>query len=267
MTINRHPMSYRRLPGATLTLVAINALVLVVVILTAFITRLGGHELNLATSILDLPAGTAAFTRPWTPITYMFTQTDVMHCLFNMLWLYWMGSILATVSSQRHVAWAYIVGGLGGALAYIVTTIALNIQAGEAMLEGSSAAVLGVVAALALRAPSTRINLFLLGQVKILWIAVGICVLFALGLSGNQPGSHIAHLGGLAAGAVYELVTKYRDNRLRVTFPGEVSSPRALSDAEARALLDSLLDKVRRSGYSSLSATERRMLIELSHRV
>ena len=30
--------------------------------------------------------------RPWTLITYMFTQFEFLHLLFNMLWLYWFGT-------------------------------------------------------------------------------------------------------------------------------------------------------------------------------
>ena len=43
---------------------------------------------------MDRRAGRSEYllSRPWTIFTYMFTQFDFLHLLFNMLWLYWFGS-------------------------------------------------------------------------------------------------------------------------------------------------------------------------------
>src|SRR5690606_15366710 len=39
--------------------------------------------------LFQLPAGPASLVwRPWTPLSYMFTQVSFFHLLFNMLWLY-----------------------------------------------------------------------------------------------------------------------------------------------------------------------------------
>ena len=31
--------------------------------------------------------------RPWTVVTYMFLHVDFLHILFNLLWLYWFGTV------------------------------------------------------------------------------------------------------------------------------------------------------------------------------
>ena len=52
---------------------------------------------NLSLNILNffsVPSSLhALLLRPWTVITYMFTHKDILHILFNMLWLWWFGTI------------------------------------------------------------------------------------------------------------------------------------------------------------------------------
>ncbi|MCM1449420.1 MAG: rhomboid family intramembrane serine protease [Clostridiales bacterium] len=249
---------YRRM-DVTLRVIVVNAIVMVTVIVTSFITGLLGESINLATGMLDLPAGLAVITRPWSPFTYMFTQTDVMHCLFNMLWLYCFGRIYGQLASPRRLFLTYVAGGLAGAVLFTATS--LIIPGNFFMLEGSSAAVMAIVAATAFTAPNVSLNFFLLGRVKIKWIAIATVVIFAVGLTGNNIGAHMAHLGGLAAGSLLALMARVRGRRYASI------SQQHMSEADARAELDRLLDKVRNSGYKSLTANERRRLIDLSNKV
>lgn len=246
--------------NVTLRLVALNAAVTVTVIVTAFATGLAGDSVNLATGMLDMPGGLAVITRPWSPFTYMFTQTNVMHCLFNMLWLYCFGRIYGEFVSPRRLFLTYLSGGLGGALLFSAVSLLAG-QHGFTMLEGSSAAVMAIVAATAFTAPDVRLNLFLLGRVKIKWIALATVIIFAVGLTGSNACAHVAHLGGLVTGAL--LALSWRHGRRRY----DAISRQTISEADARAELDRLLDKVRDSGYKSLTANERRRLIDLSNKV
>jgi membrane associated rhomboid family serine protease len=42
----------------------------------------------------QLPASFELFvSRPWTILTYMFLHFDLLHIMFNMLWLFWFGKI------------------------------------------------------------------------------------------------------------------------------------------------------------------------------
>ncbi|MBD5180386.1 MAG: rhomboid family intramembrane serine protease [Bacteroidales bacterium] len=252
-------MSRFRSLSMPLMLVIINVVVLLGVTLCAFISRIGGGSLNLATLLLDMPGGLKAVMKPWTVITYMFTQTDVMHCLFNMLWLYWFGVLWERFSSGRHLLQLYFLSGLGGAIAFFLMSIT---NGGSGMyLEGASAAVMGIVAATAIMIPNVKLNLFLFGAVKLKWIAIISIVFFALGASGHTATAHWAHLGGAVAGAAYAMWLKYIHLKPRITHKVPSNS------ARAREELDELLDKVRVSGYGSLTANERRRLFELSHRV
>lgn len=243
-----------------LLLVIVNVTVLAGLTLISFVTRINGHEVYPA-AWLDVPPGTLLLNRPWTPLTYMFTQTDIWHAIFNMLWLYWFGLIYQNLTTPRKTVGLYIASGLAGAAVYIIGSIVWP-RTGGAGLEGASAAVMGVVTATACMVPDFKIRLFILGPVKIKWIAIVTIAIFAIGLSGNNAGAHLAHFGGVAMGATLVLIPRFKSRSHRT-----VATPNGLSDADARALLDSLLDKVRRSGYGSLSREERRQLVELSKKV
>ena len=56
---------------------------------------------------------------PWTIITNMFTQFGFLHLLFNMLWLYWFGSIFQNTFSSQKLTGVYLLGGITGAIIYM----------------------------------------------------------------------------------------------------------------------------------------------------
>jgi len=66
-------------------------------------------------SWLVLPSWLPSMLRqPWSVLSYMFVQTDVLHLLFNMLWLYCFGSILLHVNGGRALVRVYVAGGVAG---------------------------------------------------------------------------------------------------------------------------------------------------------
>ena len=79
-----------------------------------------------ATSLLqwvELPSDlTWLIRRPWTLVTYMFSHYGLLHILFNMLWLYWLGRIFMEFFSPKQLTGLYILGGWGGALLFLIAT-------------------------------------------------------------------------------------------------------------------------------------------------
>ena len=107
-------------------------------------------------------------------ITYMFMHAGILHILFNMLWLYWFGSLFLYFFSAKHLRGLYVLGGICGGLLYM---FAYNVfplfssQVTGATLVGSSASVLAIVAATAYRAPDYRVQLFLFGAIRLIYLA------------------------------------------------------------------------------------------------
>ena len=109
--------------GTTLTrLIYINiGVFLVIKILEVFFVLAGqrGFE-QLLLPYVGVPAlPERLLYTPWTIITYMFTQFGFLHLLFNMLWLYWFGSIFQNTFSSQKLTGVYLLGGITGAIIYM----------------------------------------------------------------------------------------------------------------------------------------------------
>ncbi|RGP11914.1 rhomboid family intramembrane serine protease [Parabacteroides gordonii] len=226
--------------------------------------------------------------RPWTVITYMFTHFDFLHILFNMLWLYWFGGLFLNFFSERQLGGLYLLGGIAGAVLFM---LAYNIfpyfqtVASSSYLMGASASVMAIVFAVSFYRKDLEINLFLIGRVKLIYLALFTFVIDLLAITSDNAGGHIAHIGGALFGIWFAMRIKEgkdltalmnrlldwvvnlgkRKPKMKVTYK------RAETDYEYNARknresadLDAILDKLKRSGYESLSADEKRQLFDAS---
>lgn len=227
------------------------------------------------------PSIAATLKHPWTPLTYMVTHFSLLHLLFNMLWLYWFGRMSESVTGSRRLIWAYIGGGLVGGLLYLGSAACGWIAPG-AMLIGASASVLCIMTATAIRTPNLEVNLLLLGPIRLKWFAL-LCILLAmLGLGGGNSGGVVAHIGGIITGVAigfYEhgilrrlkSKARFRMHRraVRVELDRRAESRPAPEQQPMtpEQRLDQLLDKIKISGYGSLSKKERDELTDLSQKL
>ena len=235
--------------------------------------------------------------RPWTLITYMFMHAGIWHLLGNMLWLYWFGKLFLYFFSSKHLRGLYVVGGLLGGLLYIVAYNVFPIfehQLYSATLVGASASVLAIAIATAIREPEYRINLMLIGPVRLKYFALFIVLFDALYVGSNNAGGHIAHLGGALAGwwfakgissgydithwvnvcidAIGGLFVKRERKPRKPKMKVHTTNSRT-ADYEYNARkkeqsdeVDKILEKLKKSGYASLSDEEKRRLFEASRR-
>ena len=228
-------------------------------------------------------------TKFWTLFTYMFVHEGFLHILFNMLWLYWFGNIFLSYFHDRTLGSLYVLGGLAGALLFIIAynTIPLYLESGPGVMIGASASVMAIVFAAAFYRKDATLNLFLFGRVKIIYIALAVFVIDFFSLSsGNNPGGHVAHIGGAIIG--YLFASQYKKGK-DFTLPisrfldvianlfkkrkhkgaHKVVYKRTETDydynfrkAKESEKIDAILDKLKESGYSSLSSEEKRQLFD-----
>ena len=248
-------------------------------------------------SWLELPASLVVLAhRPWTVFTYMFLHGSLMHILWNMFALYLFGRIFLDFFSVRHFVGAYLLGGVCGALFFVLAYNVFPYFAAVvdvSHLVGASAAVLAVVTAAAVRSPEYRINLLLFGSVKLSTFAIVTVCVSVLMLSGNNAGGNFAHLGGALGGylfavmlrrghdvtdvvcrpaawvrSVFERVGSRRVKRRKFTYsPGgkhgadyEHNARKKADEAE----VDAILEKIKKGGYASLSEKEKMRLFDAS---
>lgn len=216
-------------------------------------------------------------THPWTLLSYMFVQFSPLHLLFNMLWLYWFARILADSGRHKAIARLYLGGGLAGGVFYILVSLLTNYMPG-AYLTGASAAVLAIVCAAAIHTPNRRINLFLFGEVRLKWVAIVCVVLTIAGTWSAGAPTFAAHTGGIIFGLSMAGGYKYLPSispknaaipgyRLRRKLNIKATVKAMNNNAPDEARLDELLDKMRVSGYDSLSAKEKSELNYISSRL
>ena len=102
---------------------------------------------------LAVPANLEVLARrPWTLVTYMFLHLDFIHILFNLLWLYWFGTVFIQELGLKKLLSTYLLGGLAGGILYVIFYNLFNVfegVRGESIALGASASVMAVVVAAA----------------------------------------------------------------------------------------------------------------------
>ena len=183
-----------------------NVAVYVIVVLIGVFSVLfnAGNVGSVVIKYFELPSSlTMLLHRPWTLLTYMFMHEQFTHILWNMFALYFFGKIFIDLYSIRHFVGTYIIGGLFGGLAFVLSYNLFPYFAPyveNSYLIGASASVLAIVVAAAVRNPAYRINLLLVGSIKLSTFAIITVAISVFMLSGNNAGGNFAHLGGAAAG-------------------------------------------------------------------
>lgn len=244
-------------------------------------------DISFVTRLFAVPSDISSLAeKPWSVLTYMFLQEEFWHLFFNMLMLYYGGKIFLQYFSQRQLLYTYILGGLFGAvffvMAFNIFPVFENLK-GNAFALGSSASVLSILVAAATYQPEYRLNLLLLGQVKMKWIAITFVLIDILTIPHGNSGGHIAHLGGALWGFLYVIMMKNnidlssmfkRKTRIRVkSRNAENYHQRAKTDekynaerAENQAEIDRILEKIAKNGYSSLNEKEKEFLFRQSNK-
>ena len=252
-------------------------------------------DTTLITTYLELPSNlTTLIYQPWSAITYMFLHTDVMHIFFNMISLYWFGRIALERLSQKQLVGLYILGGLAGAAMYVLSYNLFpyfSVAVHNSYLLGASGAVVAICVAAATLQPNYPIRLMFIGEVKLIWVAIGMVAISVFGITGNNAGGEFAHIGGAIWGYFYakawmkgkdysQLVTSVinwftntfkRTPKIKVKQGGKQTASRMKTDAEYNrekraneAAIDAILDKIKQRGYESLTADEKRELFDRS---
>jgi len=270
-------------------------LILALVQLAGFLSQPAGSQgdqvwLDNLLPLIGVPAYIPSLMlKPWTIITYMFVHEGFWHLFFNMIWLYWFGKIFMEFMPGRKIYYLYFIGGISGALTFILAYNIFPVFGATLQLSttiGASASILAITIATAVLIPDYTVNLLFIGSLKIKYIAIFTVILDVLSIRSGNAGGHIAHIGGAISGALFILfIRKDVAQRLgllrlkslllspfrRKPLYKVHSQGRPLSDEEynrqkvlKQQQIDHILDKISRSGYSSLSAEEKDILFNSS---
>lgn len=230
--------------------------------------------------------------QPWSIITYSFFHGGLFHLLFNMLWLYYSGRLVLNLFDRMRFLSVYFLGVISGGLLYLLAYNTLpNLVNVNMTLQGASAGVLAVFIFICAYIPNQEVRLFGLINIKLWKIGAFFVALDLLRIAGggDNLGGYIAHLGGAVLGYTYgrQLLhgrdigggfTRFLEGLGRAFTPREKrpfkkvykNSPKkskkskeAASDkTEKQQQIDAILDKISKSGYDSLSKSEKDFLFK-----
>ncbi len=236
--------------------------------------------------------------KPWSIITYSFLHGGIWHILSNMLILYFSGIYFLNYFSPKRLLNYFFLGVIMGALVYMLSyNLFPAFQSmGRSYLIGASAGVMAVLVGIATYIPNMRVKLLLIGSIKFWYIAAFLVALDIIQIPMSNAGGHLAHLGGAALGYVYtkqlqkgndigswfekimdsfvslfktterkaKMKTVYRKNtnKKSATEQRKSFSSRKLDKDEKQKQIDAILDKISKSGYDSLSKSEKDFLFK-----
>jgi membrane associated rhomboid family serine protease len=274
-------------------LIGINVVAFIIQILTVHrvldqFGNVAGSQPGWFTSLFELNAEAVAHGEVWRLVTYAFLHDwgNVMHILFNMLFLWWFGTDVEAHYGPREFLAFYLLAALLGGIAFQLGWMAgMN----GPLCIGASGAVTAVLVLCAIHYPGRLIYLWFFIPVPI-WVFVGIQIaqdLFGF-LSGNVGRTAVSvHLAGAAfafvyynrhwrvshlSSAVHDWIQQRSRPRLRVyreepPEPVSVAAPPATGesmDEHFEAKLDAVLEKVARFGQNSLTDKEKQILMRAS---
>lgn len=296
----RDNLRYRfSMAGVTERLIAVNLAVFLVFMLLRVFAFL--FQLDVVVDSLNkwliLPSRLEKLMiRPWTVITYAFMHAGFLHILGNMIILYFSSRFFLSFFSPKRLLNYYFLGAISGALIFLLSYNLFPAFADgrDYHLVGASAAVMAILIGVTTQAPNMSIRLFFLGNIKLWWIAAFLVAKDVIYIPIENPGGHIAHLGGAALGYVYTTQLKHGIDigawfeKLMDWFVGLFSgkpkdpfkkvyknkakpsghrgaygpkqSTQSKDQADKQKKIDEVLDKISKNGYDSLSKKEKEFL-------
>ena len=225
---------------------------------------------------LGLPIGGDEFLyKFWTLFTYMFTHADLWHMFWNMILFYFMAQVFFTIMGERKMLYLYVMSGVAGGALMLILGMLMPGRFSNSILIGASAAVLGVGAVMAVYSPNYRVFLFGVFELSYKYFYLIVFVVNTIIDLSVNTGGKISHVGGALFGVIYGYylrkgtdlfditIRKKRRRRLRVV-QGEREEPIVTGGDEQK--MNALLDKISKSGYDSLTRTEKEELFRLSQK-
>lgn len=264
-------------------LIAINVLIFILDGLsTALLGYSVSHWFHLPKDFLEF------FGQPWSLITYSFFHAGLGHIFWNMLMLYFTGRIFLNLFDNQRFLNVYflgvIIGGIVFLLSYNIFPTLLNTNTA---LIGASAGVTAVLIFICAYIPNQEVRVIFF-TIKLWYVGVFFVLVDLIQIPyGGNVGGRLAHLGGALLGYVYarQLLngkdigvgfTRFREAIAQLFKPREKKAPmktvykkdtsgKRSGDYDKMARqkkIDSILDKISKSGYESLSKEEKDFLFK-----
>ena len=255
--------------------------------------------------------GLTLLKKPWTILLHMFSHINFFHILWNMAFYNMCGRIVGDLLGNKRILPIYLLGGLSGALMFILAQNFLIKT--DSIAIGASSAVMATVVIAGVVAPEYVLRLVFIGDVKLKFIVVTLVFvdMVLISQADFNSGGLYGHLGGDIFGFVYAWQLRkgndlafpfmrffdwwdatwsrwrngtppqrgpkvaYKNPKVREKTTAGGSSRQDSGKRSSSATpgydnmshqeqLDAILDKIKQSGYESLSTEEKEFLFKAS---
>jgi membrane associated rhomboid family serine protease len=223
--------------------------------------------------------------KPWTIFTYSFMHSGFFHLFWNMYLLYFASRLFLNLFSPRTFFNVYFLGVLLGGLTFMLSySVFPAFQYAFPIMVGASAGVMAVLIFMATYSPDLEVRIIFF-NVKLRYLGIAFVLLDVIQIPYGNAGGHLAHLGGAALGYLY---VKRLDQGVDIGLPFENFTNRVLNLFQKQSKLktvhkrkassnskkkvttqevdqskiDSILDKISKSGYDSLTQKEKDFLFQ-----
>ncbi len=259
-------------------------------ILNALVPFLFGWPKFIFDQWFQLPKNFAEFIgQPWSLVTYSFFHGSLGHIFWNMVLLYFAGRIFLNLFGNRRFINVYFLGVLLGGLVFLLSyNIFPALLASNTALIGASAGVTAILIFVCTYMPAQEVRVIFF-NVKLWQVGVFVVLVDLIQIPyGSNAGGHLAHLGGAFLGYFYarQLVkgrdigagfSKFLDSignlfkRKEKKSPMKTvyrktkvaTKPKVNYEKEAhQRKIDTILDKISKSGYESLTKAEKDFLFK-----
>lgn len=267
-------------------LIAFNVLVYV---LNALLPYLMQMPIDALDRWFALPRDFMMFIgQPWSLVTYSFFHGGFGHIFWNMLLLYFFGRMVLNLFGSRKFISIYFLGVIFGGLLFMLSYNIFPAFSGmNSTLIGASAGVTAVLIFMCAYSPTQEVRVIFF-NIKLWQLGLVVVLIDLVQLPSGNAGGHLAHLGGALLGYVYArqllngrdigsgfskmldgfgnlfkanekkapMKTVYRKKKASVT-------PSVDYNKEVhQRKIDTILDKISKSGYESLSKAEKDFLFK-----
>ena len=263
-------------------LIYVNIAVFIITLILSSFSGLYGNKTNFIYEWFSLSSSfEEMIIKPWSLVSYGFLHHGFLHILFNCLVLHFFGRLFLEYFSEKLALNFYILGTLFGGIAYLLSYSYFPLFEGKVhTMVGASAGITAIVIGIATYIPNYQLQLRFIGYVKV-WQLAGVFILFDLiSLAGGNGGGHIAHLGGAFFGYIYvskasnkksnlfswfsELFSN-RKKPLQTVYKSTKKTSTKKSTDNKQAKIDSILDKISKTGYETLTKEEKEFLFKQSN--
>jgi membrane associated rhomboid family serine protease len=210
----------------------------------------------------------------WRLVSYAFchSENQILHLIFNMMLLYFLGGMLLNLMGQREFLWFYLASAVFAGMCSVAW---YAISQESASIVGASGAVFAMFCVVTMHYPRRVVLLFGIVPIEMRWLLIVSLVLPIL-LAPNT--AHSAHVGGVLFGFLYVRLhmnlTRWWDQfagriRLRRRNKGNlrIFAPPTSTESNLDIQVDQILEKISREGESSLTARERNILTQASRQL